>query len=177
MSGIEISIFVICTIFIVQRSWSSLLNIRSHGFYRFFGFEIILVLILLNNGVWFHDPFSPVHIVSWVLLFSSLFLAIHGFRLLKIIGKPQGIIEDTTTIVTVGAYRYIRHPLYGSLLLLAWGAYLKDPLTIVGVILVTASTLSLVATAKVEERENIDRLGSGYADYMKTTKMFIPFIL
>ena len=35
--------------------------------------------------------------------------------------------ESTTTLVTAGAYRYIRHPLYESGLMLAWGAALKAP--------------------------------------------------
>jgi protein-S-isoprenylcysteine O-methyltransferase Ste14 len=34
----------------------------------------------------------------------------------------------------------------------------------------------LIATAKVEETENLEKFGSDYAVYMKTTKMFIPFL-
>jgi protein-S-isoprenylcysteine O-methyltransferase Ste14 len=36
-------------------------------------------------------------------------------------------IEKTTILVTTGAYRYIRHPLYSSLLFLAWGIFFKAP--------------------------------------------------
>jgi len=156
-------------------SWGSLRNFRSHGFFRFFAFESILGLFLLNVTHWFRDPFSVLHIVSWGLLLASLFLVVHGFCLLRVVGRPEGEIENTTTLVTVGAYRYIRHPLYGSLLFFGWGVFFKHPSLASGG-LVLAATVFLVATAWVEERENLQRFGAEYEAYMKRTKMFIPFL-
>jgi protein-S-isoprenylcysteine O-methyltransferase Ste14 len=160
---------------IVHVSWDSLRNLRSHGFFRFFAFESILTLILLNMEHWFRDPFSAIQIVSWLLLIASLILAVHGFYLLRIIGRPKGEIEDTTTLVTLGAYKYIRHPLYASLLWLGWGVFFKDSSLLGGILVMVVSVL-LLATARVEEAENLRRFGDDYALYMKTTKMFIPFL-
>ncbi|MBW2258305.1 MAG: hypothetical protein JRI25_27415 [Deltaproteobacteria bacterium] len=42
--------------------------------------------------------------------------------------------------------------------------------------LAVAATVFLVATAKIEERENIRFFGAPYQQYMKGTKMFIPFM-
>lgn len=167
--------FAIVSGLIVHVSWDSLRNLRSHGFFRFFAFEFILILILLNLEHWFRDPFSARQIVSWLLLLASLILAVHGFHLLRIIGRPEGEIESTTTLVMLGAYRYIRHPLYASLLLLGWGAFFKDPSLPAG-LLILAACAFLTATARVEEAENLDKFGADYAAYMKTTKMFIPFL-
>ena len=167
--------FAVVSGVIVFVSWASLRDMRSHGFFRFFAFESLLVLILLNLGHWFSDPFSAIPIVSWLLLLTSLILAAHGFYLLRVIGRPKEGIEDTTIVVTAGAYRVIRHPLYSSLLLFAWGAFLKDP-SLPGVILALAASAFLVVTARVEEAENLDKFGAEYAAYMKTTKMFIPFL-
>ncbi len=58
-------------------------------------------------------------IVSWIAFALSIFLAIAGFTLLKSRGRPQGHFEYTTALVTDGVYRYIRHPMYASLFLLA----------------------------------------------------------
>lgn len=171
----EIIIFIAVSGGIACVSWSSLRNWRSHGFYRFFAFEAILGLVLLNVRRWFTDPFAVHQIASWLLLSLSLLLAVHGFYLLAVAGKPKGHIEDTTALVKVGAYRYIRHPLYSSLLLLAWGVFLKDPSLLGGVVALVAS-VALVATARVEEAENLQRFGEDYAAYMKTTKMFVPFL-
>ena len=173
---LKLVIFVVVSMGIILLSWPSLRDWRSHGFSRFFAFETILGLILLNVDHWIRDPFSLLQIISWFLLLASLFLVIHGFYLLRRIGRPEGKIESTTTLVTVGAYTYIRHPLYSSLLLLAWGVFFKDP-SLWGTILVLAASAFLFATAKVEEAENVDKFGADYVAYTKRTKMFIPFLL
>ena len=171
----KVIIFVVVTAGIAFASRVSLRNPRSHGFFRFFAFESILILILLNLEHWFSDAFSAFQIVSWLLLLASLILAVHGFYLLHRIGRPKAGIEDTTTLVRLGAYKYIRHPLYGSLLLLGWGVFFKDP-SLLGGSLAIATVAFLIATARIEEVENLHKFGNDYAVYMKTTKMFIPFV-
>ncbi len=84
-------------------------------------------------------------------------------------------IEKTTELVTTGAYRYTRHPIYSSLLFLAWGVFFKRP-SWVGGLLASSATLFLLATAKAEESENLGYFGPAYSEYMKRTKMFIPFL-
>jgi len=177
-------IIVAGTGIITAVSWRSLGHTRSHGFSRFFAFEAILVMIVMNSPSWFDDPFSIRQMISWLMLSGAFLLAIHGFQLLHKVGRPQKAtsespnlsFENTSTLVTVGAYRFIRHPLYASLLLLAWGAGLKvvSPLS-AG--LTIGATAFLVATAKAEERENITRFGEAYREYMSRTRLFIPYIL
>jgi protein-S-isoprenylcysteine O-methyltransferase Ste14 len=43
--------------------------------------------------------------------------------------------------------------------------------------LALAATASWVATARYEERFNIDRFGVAYSENMKRTRMFVPFLL
>lgn len=168
-------VFLLVSTAIVILSWSSLRNWGSHGFFRFFAFEGILALILLNLELWFSDPLSPLQIASWLLLLGSLILAVEGFWLLRRAGKPKGRLENTTRLVTTGVYRFIRHPLYGSLMLLGWGVFLKSPsLAEVGLAIVVSVFLAL--TAKAEERENLARFGNEYVEYMKRSWMFIPFV-
>lgn len=177
------AIFLLATAGLAYVSRASLRQPRSHGFYRFFAWEAILVLALLNIDVWFRDPLSWYQIISWLLLIVSGFLVIHGVQLLRKIGKqnaqradsPMLDFEKTTALVTTGAYRYIRHPLYSSLLFLAWGIFFKSP-SWPGGILALAATLFLVATAKVEEAEDIRFFGPAYREYVKQTRMFIPFL-
>jgi protein-S-isoprenylcysteine O-methyltransferase Ste14 len=155
-------------------SRNSLRRPHSHGFYRFFAFEALLVLTLLNVDQWFADPFSAWQLLSWLSLIGSALLASHGFRLLRVIGQPEDGIEDTTVLVEVGAYRYIRHPLYASLMLFALGAFLKH-ISLPAGILMAISFAFLFATARVEERENLARFGEEYAEYMRRSRMFIPY--
>jgi protein-S-isoprenylcysteine O-methyltransferase Ste14 len=167
--------FIILSAGIFAFSWPSLRRPRSHGFFRFFAFETVLMMIFLNAGVWFQEPFSPVHILSWIFLLGSIFLAVHGFYLLRAIGKPQGDFEATTQLVTQGAYRFIRHPLYASLLLVGLGAFLKD-VSLTGLALLVALLAFLIGTARSEEAENLEHFGAAYTEYMQRTKMFVPFL-
>ena len=172
---IRLVVFLIISAGVTYYSWSSLKAPRSHGFFRFFAFETLLLMILLNVDAWFRDPFSLLQILSWGFLLGSALLAMHGFYLLRVIGQPEGDFENTTRLVKRGAYRYIRHPLYGSLLLLGMGAFLKDP-SLAGGGMLLALVAFLTATARVEESENIGRFGAEYEDYIQETKMFIPFL-
>ena len=181
---LKLVIFVVVSAGFAYVSRASLPAPRSHGFYRFFAWECLLALFLLNVENWFRDPFSVPQIVSWLLLIVSLFLVIHGVRLLRRIGKPDDkreeapllAFEKTTTLVVEGIYRYIRHPMYSSLLFLAWGIFFKDVTSWAGGGLVAAATFFLTMTAKAEEGEDIRFFGAAYQDYMRRTRMFIPFL-
>lgn len=180
---IRAAAFALASAGIVWLSWRSLHSPRSHGFYRFFAFEFIAALIALNAPFWFRDPLAPRQLVAWLLLFGSIWPALVGLRLLQTRGRPSDeasdpaklAFEKTTALVSTGMYRFIRHPMYASLLALAWGAALKD-LSAMSVALALAASLSLLATALAEERENLAFFGSSYADYMKTSRRFIPFL-
>jgi len=172
---IRISIFLIVSAWIIHFSRTYLLNPKSHGFYRLFAFESILLLILLNIEFWFKDPFSYLQIASWTALCLSLYFVFQGFRLLRSVGKPEGHFENTSNLVTVGVYKYIRHPLYSSLLLLSLGAFLKDTSLVTATLFITAS-IALFWTARMEEIENLEKFGKEYDDYMKKTWMFLPFL-
>jgi protein-S-isoprenylcysteine O-methyltransferase Ste14 len=177
-------LFIVASAGIVYISRASLRSPRSHGFYRFFAWEPILALILLNAEFWFRDPFSLHQLISWIFLIVSAFLVMHAVHLLRNLGRPTAQrsddeatigFEKTTQLVSVGAYKYIRHPMYSSLLFLTWGVLFKD-LSWLSVILALPATVFLVATAKAEEAENLRFFGTTYQTYIKQTKMFIPFI-
>lgn len=173
---IKIIIFAFLSIGAITFSRDYLFNLRSHGFYRLLAFESILALFLLNIDKWFQTPFTFFQIMSWILLILSACLALHGFYLLYKYGDTEGGVEYTTVIVRAGAYRFIRHPLYASLLFFALGVYLKSP-SMIASLLVALCSLFLFLTAKVEEKESINKFGEEYVSYMGTTKMFIPYIL
>ncbi len=184
ISIISVIAFAVLSAGIIYISRASLRAPRSHGFYRFFAWEFILALFLLNIGAWFRAPLSWHQLVSWFLLIVSIIPLAFGVRSLTTQGKPIKqrdtepqllAFEKTSSLVTSGIYHYIRHPLYSSLLFLAWGIFFKAPAW-VGALLALAATLFLVATARADEFECIRFFGPAYQDYMKRTKMFVPFV-
>jgi protein-S-isoprenylcysteine O-methyltransferase Ste14 len=172
---IRILLFLVISAAIVRFSWRSLRDFRSYRFYRFFAFEILVVMVLLNLPSWFKSPFSLPQVISWVLLLGSAALAIHGFFLLRKMGRPSGPIEATTKLIRTGAYRYIRHPLYASLLYFGWGVFFKSP-SWQNAVLIGLASMALFMTSRCEERENIERFGAEYKDMMASTRRFVPFI-
>jgi len=169
---------------LIYISRASLRTPGSHGFYRFFAWECILALILLNIKVWFLIPFAWYQLVSWVLLVICLVPLYFGVRTLVARGEPVArresephllAFEKTSALVTTGIYRYIRHPLYSSLLLLAWGAFFKAPAWFGG-LLAMVSTLFLYATARADEAECLRFFGQEYRTYMRHTKRFVPYV-
>lgn len=158
---------------------------RSHGFYRLFAFEAIVFLLWRNLPYWFEDRYAAHQLLSWALLFSALYLLIHGLYLLRVRGghapereaeQANFAFENTARLVAEGLYGYIRHPLYASLLLLSWGIFCKRP-DAAGAVAALLGSIALVATARVEERENLATFGEQYRAYMRDTRMFLPFIL
>jgi len=176
-------VFVVTSMGIVWISRASISNPKSHGFYRFFSWEIILVLFLLNVENWFVDPLGIRQLFSWSFLVLSLVFIISGVLAFKKHGKINKSrkdnllvgIEKTSQLVTSGIYKSIRHPFYSSLLFLGWGIFLKN-ITWLGVLLVLINTLLLFITARIEEKENIKFFGEPYQVYMQETKMFLPFL-
>jgi protein-S-isoprenylcysteine O-methyltransferase Ste14 len=178
-------VFVGLAVALVVLSRKALSDPRSHGFYRLFAFEAILGLLWRNLPYWFEDRYAPHQLLSWALLFSALYLLLHGLFLLRVRGghAPQRQVEaanfafeNTARLVQEGLYRFIRHPLYASLLLLTWGLFCKDPQWL-ELPLALLGTLALVLTARVEERENLATFGDEYRAYMGRSRMFVPFIL
>ena len=172
---INIIIFAFISIIFIHVSWPYLRNFSSRGFYRFFVFESILILILINSKYWFENPFSLFQILSWSLLSVSVVLITTAVYNLHKKGAPVKSIETTTKLVDSGIYKYIRHPMYASLFYLCWGSFLKN-ISIVSSLLTLAVTLLLGLIAKIEEKENVSKFGDAYLEYMKKSKRFLPFV-
>lgn len=180
----KIIVFVIVSALLLFISRASLRSAGSHGFFRFFAWEAILALFLLNVNFWFRDPFAWHQLIAWTLLMASLIPLGFGVHELRKRGKPAAQragepallgFEKTTELVASGIYGFIRHPLYSSLLLLAWGIFFKFP-SWPGGGLAGLSTLFLVLTARADERECLKFFGPAYQEYTRKTRMFIPFL-
>ncbi|AXS79618.1 isoprenylcysteine carboxylmethyltransferase family protein [Dechloromonas sp. HYN0024] len=158
-------------------------RLGSHGFYRFFAWEAILGLLVLNRQFLDRELTTLNLQVASLLLLISIGLALTGLLTLYRQGHPDRqrddpsfyAFEKTTQLVSTGIFGYIRHPMYSSLLALAWGTYLLDP-GLTGSILVGAATLFLWLTARTDEKECLAYFGPVYAEYAQRTKRFIPFL-
>ena len=183
MLWIQATAFALGSLALLGISWRALKNTRSHGFYRFLAWEAMLALLVLNAPVWFEDRYALHQKVSWVLLFTSLSVLLLGIYQLRRDGKPGEQRQDdelyaferTSQLVTGGIYRFIRHPLFCSLLLLTWGIAWKDLHALTLVLALLASVLLYLA-ARRDEAECLAYFGEDYRAYMGRSRMFIPYL-
>lgn len=180
MQGI---ILIIGTMFLSIVSLKSIRQPGTHGYYRFFAWEFMLILYVLNLPTWYDDIEAFHQIVAGIFFMISLFMILAGALQLRLFGKPDSKRDDvpmlhfekTTILVTTGIYQYIRHPIYGSLFFLCWGFFFKKP-SFMGAVIASLASIFLMLTAFVEELECIRFFGNQYRDYMNRTKRLIPFI-
>jgi protein-S-isoprenylcysteine O-methyltransferase Ste14 len=89
-------------------------------------------------------------------------------------GTP-GSRKADTELVTSGPYRFVRHPIYGGILLMMIG-------TAIGLIatwwvLVAAAGAFFLYSARREEAQMTERFPDAYPPYRARTKMLLPFVL
>jgi protein-S-isoprenylcysteine O-methyltransferase Ste14 len=132
-------------------------------------FGLIGLMILFSHGI----LYSQIAIV--VLLAGAIFgfWAITYNKLGNFHIRP--VIKKGCSLITTGPYRYIRHPMYTSVIVMMLGIFISTPTLPEGIML---SLLILVLNLKARREE---RLWCGhdpeYLSYKKRTKLFIPFIL
>lgn len=168
---------------LVGISWRTLGNPRSHGFYRFLAWEAMAVMLVLNAESWFGDRGEWNQRIAWVVLSLSLLVLFAGIYQMRRFGNAGTQRQDeelfaferTSQLVTGGIFHYIRHPMYCSLLLLAWGIAFKRIDALI-VLLALLSSVLLWCSARCEERECLAYFGDAYRDYMARTRMFVPYV-
>ena len=87
----------------------------------------------------------------------------------------QPKLKEGCFLVTTGAYNYIRHPMYTSVILMMFAVFVSTT-TLLELLLFCSLIVVLVLKAKREERLwcKHDR---EYLSYKNRTKLFIPYIL
>lgn len=180
----KVIIFSVLTLIVTIISWRTLFNVKTHGFYRYFSWVCILWMISSNYQTWFSKPQSIYQVIGILLMITSGVFIFFGFYHMTKMGKIKKdknrttlfTFEQTTELVDKGAYKYIRHPFYASLLFLTWGLFFKN-ITLDLSLAAILSTFFIYLTAIFDEKECIEFFGEAYSEYMRRTKRFVPFLL
>lgn len=83
--------------------------------------------------------------------------------------------KEDQTLVTTGPYKYVRHPIYTSMILMFIGTILYYGSLFISIFLIILGITFILRTRK-EEEIMIRLFGEKYTDYMKRTKRLIPLI-
>jgi protein-S-isoprenylcysteine O-methyltransferase Ste14 len=116
----------------------------------------------------------PAEIAGVIICIAGVALAIWArVHLGKNWGMPMSLKENPE-LVTSGPYRTIRHPIYTGIMLAMLGSSLVTPIWFV---VFAAFVGYFIYSAKKEEKIMIGQFGDAYREYMKRSKMLVPFIL
>jgi protein-S-isoprenylcysteine O-methyltransferase Ste14 len=131
---------------------------------------IFITILIVNHGL--HTP------STFALL---IFFAGSGFGLYTLKCNtlsnfnitPE--IKENAALITTGAYRYIRHPMYFSVLVMMLGVVVSKP-TLLSFFIYLLLVVTLFLKAHKEETLWVEQ-SSEYRNYRQQTKRIIPFVL
>ena len=84
-------------------------------------------------------------------------------------------IKEDAVLITTGAYAYIRHPMYFSVLIMMLGVVVAD-INMISMGLYLLLIITLLLKAHKEEKLWMEK-SEAYKAYMQKTKSIIPFIV
>ena len=133
--------------------------------------QIACILLILATG--------PLFAANHLLLVAETAGIVLGVWSLAVMGRKNlniaPTVRDDAQLNIKGPYRFIRHPMYASVLLTIWTVII-DQFTmlrlIVGLILTADLMIKMVYEEGILKRHFRD-----YAAYMERTKRIIPFIV
>ena len=85
-----------------------------------------------------------------------------------------GVMKERQQLITTGPYRWVRHPMYTILLLVAIVYFLISANWFIGVIWLGWIVGTVASMLGDEEAALIERFGNGYVAYMRRTGRFLP---
>ena len=122
-----------------------------------------------DRSVWFF--------IGVLGLVSGSLLRRHCFQTLGTFFTGAVTIQAGHRVIDVGAYRWVRHPSYSAALLIIVGIGLSLGNWLSVAVPLLVAFLAYSFRAHVEEQALLTSLGPPYAQFMKTRKRFVPFIL
>jgi protein-S-isoprenylcysteine O-methyltransferase Ste14 len=93
------------------------------------------------------------------------------------LGKNWGMpmaVKEAPDLITSGPYAYVRHPIYSGMLLALLGSSLVMGVWMLALMVVLGAYF--VFSARTEEQTMLREFPTQYPDYMRRTKMLIPFV-
>ena len=115
------------------------------------------------------DRLLAIQVICFAFALWAVFTM--GFKTIKISPIPK----NTSELVTKGPYKFVRHPIYSSLLLYCTTLILES-ISLYKIILIITLYITLWIKTDFEEKLLINKF-TDYEKYKKQTKKIIPFLL
>ncbi len=115
--------------------------------------------------------------LRWIGFFIGLVALLIFFWVLRSLGRNFSTtltIKKDQTLVSYGPYRWVRHPMYASFILLWVGFFFISANWFIGLTGILGFVWAIVVRTPREEQMMIERFGDEYISYMKCTGRYLP---
>ena len=135
---------------------------------------IVLYQFRMNQVVLF-DPPEFLRIIAIIIGgIAGLIIIFYILRYFRsFLNEPMAIHGTPKPLVTDGAYKYVRHPLYIVTFVFIWSAFVLLPWlsSLICVVIVTGYTILAIP---LEEKKLEMEYGDAYTEYKKKIPMLFP---
>lgn len=142
---------------------------------RFKSYTLVAIQLICIGIIAFTGPFVPRSIYYFLMASAGAFLGlwaivVMGLGRFNITPDPR----EYSRMVRRGPYKYIRHPMYASVLVITL-AWVLDYFTIFRLAIWIVLALDLLLKLRFEERLLVNNHPE-YAQYQQNTYRLIPFL-
>jgi protein-S-isoprenylcysteine O-methyltransferase Ste14 len=135
-----------------------------------FVISVLALLTLIASRSLFAQGWFPITIQIGVVCLMIWARLTFGLRSFHAAANPT-----SGGLITIGPYRFIRHPIYASVIYFVWAGVLSH-LSLINVCLGIIVIAGLVIRIRSEERLLIGMYPE-YAAYAARTKRIVPFVI
>jgi len=120
-----------------------------------------------------HTPLSGITLLIFIAGFIIGIWAIAHNKIGNFHVRPK--LKNNAKLITTGAYRFVRHPMYLSVAVMMLSLLINTP-SLIEYSIYTALLITLYLKASREEKLWLLQ-NKAYGEYRKNTKLFLPFLL
>lgn len=145
----------------------------------FLCYEVITYFVFMFTLKFDWSSYSQIPLIFWLGVAIGIFSLLLFIWVLITLGRNSSFkiqIQKKQPLITKGPYRFVRHPMYTSLLILHISVFLLASNWFIGVSWLVVFILFLVFRIPKEEKVLLEEFGELYQDYMKTNGRLFPKI-
>ena len=147
------------------------------------GFFALVVMALrvaaasgaVSNAVGTFNTSVELGVIGCALCAVGVGLAIRARSLLNPSWATPAAGLQGAALLTTGPYAYVRHPIYGGMLLAMIGSAIGQ--SVLWLLPLAVYGPQFILSARREETLLLEQFPERYRDYMKRTRMLLPFVL
>ena len=175
--------WVVFVVFWMVTAFSTKRTVQSRGWWRVSFAVLLLAYFAVRMGLWRSPWMSgrlvphtlPIRLVADALALAGLLVMLWARVTIGRNWSAGVVLKEGHELVTTGPYRFVRHPIYSGLLLLAlgWAVWRGQYAGFYGLAVIL---VLFWIKSRAEEQLMIEHFGDAYLGYKARVRALVPFV-